>query len=545
MDRSLKFFTDIVIPPKNRDPKTGAPTTTHTVQTITSVYDPKDPLGQPIRVEQNTINYTVVQSLQADGTFVNYLGNSKTNNYDAFVSNPEHESDLSLSSLIKWSNQYPGIKLKPSHFVYLNDFNVYPNNRLMILRRFNVPADNNLFKMNIIPTNTLVTYYSLEEPPINISFKEKWTTFDGDFMDVLENVIGIKFDTIPGLGTVIDASSSSNIGQSIFNAIATKLGFVTPGGMPYGDPDIIKEAIIRDVTGEKVTSGLESNIEIDFESKYVFREINGYSAKFAMLDIISNIIHMGTSTERFYLRGKANKFFNGLLNEMSKANVEGFFTTILTELKSIVSGLIEKLTTFGQDLAALAKEGGAGAVLDSLLQTVVDLGGSIIKERYERYKWNLKGAISAMTGAPSAPWHISIGNPKAPWFTCGNLYIDNVELIPGGELSYDDMFSELTVKIKLKSGRSMGTIGLTNLFNNAKGRIYDTPSKIQKLKVIDGAQTAVAGNPNSVDGKNVSETPTQNIPSPTDTDKENELENTTQFGMNNTDIDNNLNPKST
>ena len=147
MDRSLKFFTDIVIPPKNRDPKTGAPTTTHTVQTNTSVYDPKDPLGQPIRVEQNTINYTVLQSLQADGKFVNYLGNSKTNNYDAFVSNPEHESDLSLSNLIKWSNQYPGIKLKPSHFVYLNDFNVYPNNRLMILRRFNHPVPNNLLKL--------------------------------------------------------------------------------------------------------------------------------------------------------------------------------------------------------------------------------------------------------------------------------------------------------------------------------------------------------------------------------------------------------------
>jgi hypothetical protein len=252
---------------------------------------------------------------------------------------------------------------------------------------------------------------------------------------------------------------------------------------------------------------------------------------------------MGTSTERFYLRGKANKFFNGLLNDMSKANVEGFFTTILTELKSIVSGLIKKLTTFGQDLTELAKSGGAGAVLDSLVQTVVDLGGSIIKERYERYKWNLKGAISAMTGAPSAPWHISIGNPKAPWFTCGNLYIDNVELIPGGELSYDDMFSELTVKIKLKSGRSMGTIGLTNLFNNAKGRIYDTPSKIQKLKVIDGAQTAVAGNPNSVDGKNLTEDQTNGIPVPTDIDKENDLLNTTQFGMNNTDIDNNLNPK--
>lgn len=543
MDRSLKFFTDIVIPPKNRDPKTGAPTTTHTVQTNTSVYDPKDPLGQPIRVEQNTINYTVVQSLQADGTFVNYLGNSKTNNYDAFVNNAENESDLSESDLIKWSQKIPSIALKPSHLTYLKDFRTYPTNRLMVLRRFEGPVGHDLFKMKSKPKRTMATYYSLEEPPVNITFNEKWKQFDGSFMDVLQNVIGIKFDTIPGIKNVVAAASGSNLAQELMHRIGQKLGFISEGGMPYGDPNIIYDAAIRDVSGEDVNSGLDSVIDVTFESTYSFKEINGVDARFAMLDIIGTAIDMGTSPERFYITGKSSGILRKLMSDMANGNVGGLFNDILSSIKDIVTELITKVTETAKTVADAAKEGGTDAALQAILGQLEGFASDILKQRYSRYKWQLRGAVGALSGVHTAPWHVTIGNPKTPWFSCGNMVVESVELVPGGEMTYNDMFSELTVKIKLRSGRAMGSRDLTSLFNMGKGRIYDTPDKIQKLKVADGTNITVAGSPTSVDGKNLTQDQTAGIPVPVDTDKENELENTTQFGMNNTDIDNNLNPK--
>ena len=71
-----------------------------------------------------------------------------------------------------------------------------------------------------------------------------------------------------------------------------------------------------------------------------------------------------------------------------------------------------------------------------------DIGGSLLKSRYQRYKWQLRGAVGAMTGYATAPWHITLGNPMYPWFSCGNMIVDGVELEAGGELGYEDMFTE-------------------------------------------------------------------------------------------------------
>jgi len=529
-DRSLAFFTTIANKQSNPDPKTGLSTSSHTVQYDIKKYDKTDPLKGSTS-ESKTVNYNLVNSGQTDGQFINYQGNSATNNFTAFTSNPELESDIKLSSIIEWTQKHhPSMKLKAEHFAYLKDFGVYPANRLIVLRRFADGVPHDLFNCSTKPTNTMVTYYNLEKSPFTISFNEEWDHFSDSIMTLLQDVVGIKFDDLPGIGGIIKAAGAaapSNLQQTVIEAIGQKLGLVSSGDAIYGDPNIIYEAAIRKSDSEGVHSGLKSTFSMTFETTYVFREINGVDAKTMMLDILSNAVHMGTSNGRFLLTHNANEKLSKIINAMQSGDVDALLNDIIDAISDIVvkSGelLSNIMSNVVKDVTA-AVQGDTKPIVDDILNGV----NSIIRNRFSRYKWKLRGAIGAMTGQHTAPWHITIGNPKHPWLTVGNLIVKTVNLDFGGELSYNDMPTELTVKITLEQGRTMGAQELTSIFNNGKGRIYDTPEKIQTLKVPNDQQITFNDSSTKNDqSQNVTNTQV-------DTDKQNDIPNTSQFSLNNT-----------
>ena len=482
MDRSLKFFLGSLNNINNADINTGLPLETHEVQTNIYVNDEN----------QQTVNdeFVINRSLQGEN-IINYSGNSPLNDFEPYLTQPEEQSDISLTSIINWTqNNHPALELKPDYFVYLKYFRSYPANRLMILRRFNAGISSDLFTSKITskPISTLVTYVKEDEMPVKITFNEKWKKIESEhtFFEVLQDVIGIDFDSVPGVSNVIKKTSQSPLAQDLFNKLKHKIGLASTENL-YGDPDIIYEAMIRDVSGKEVASGLESDISITFETDYVFNEINGVDAKAGMLDVIANVVKMGTSPEKFYLSGKGSKVLDELLGNFREGEGGEILTKIVSFFKDILNETIDSIknaitggtqtTNDQQDDSAGAKD--ARSELNML--DIPGIGSSILKRRYKRYKWQLTGLLGTMGGSATAPWHITIGNPKSPWFSVGNLVIDKVELTPNSNLGYSDFFTELNVKITLKSARSYGSSGLTSLFNNGKGRIYDDPSNIKKI----------------------------------------------------------------
>lgn len=536
-DRSLSFFVTIANQQNNPDSKTGMSTSSHEVQYNIKKYDPNDPL-KGTTSENKTTNYTVVNSLQSDGEFINYVGNSSTNNYIAYTPNPEHESDIKLSSIIEWTQQeHPSMKLNIFHFAYLKDFRTYPANRLMILRRYNDGVPHDLFNCSVKPINTMVSYYSLEEPPFKIGFSEEWADFTSSIMELLEDVIGIKFNSVPGIGKIIEAAQNvtpSNLQQTVIEAIGQKLGLISKGEAIYGDPNIIYKAKIRNADGENMQkSGLKTDIQINFKTTYVLREIKGIDAKVAMLDIIANAVSMGTSNARFILTHNGNDKLNKIISAMQNGNVDA----LLDEIIEGISDIVSKSTKLLSDLIS-------SIATDVSQSDVLAVAGKIIKNRFSRYKWQLRGAIGALSGQHTAPWHITIGNPKFPWFTCGNLVVDSVNLDFGGELAYNDMPTELTVTIGLSNGRPLGAQEITSLFNNGKGRIYDTPDKIQTLKVPQDQQLQFNDNgavDSSITETNAPADTTQDVSnSPTDTDSTQQVENSSDFSNGTQEEDKNV-----
>lgn len=538
MDRSLKFFLQLTNKTKtNRDRTTGLPQET-TQEQINLIRKGENPFGPDQSNETYKQNVTKVKSLLNDKFFVNYLGNSKSNEYNPSIAIPE-ESDISLSSIIEWSQKnHPAMALKPEDFVYLKAFRSYPANRLMVLRRFPGAVGHDIFSNSSKPMSTLVTYIPEGEMPVKIDFNERWKSIGTEhtFLSVLQSVIGIDMNTIPGVGNLVSTGQSA-LAQDMINKIGQKIGFITEGSMPYGEPNIIYDASVRDVDGKGLNSGLQSTVTVDFETTYLFQEINGVDAKAAMLDIIGNILVMGTSPERFYISGKGSSQLQKLIKEFRDGNVNGMFQQIKNGISEVIDEAIQNITQLANDAITAAEDGGTDGALTFITDKFSEIGGSILKNKYSRYEWQLKGLLGTMAGFNTAPWHITIGNPKAPWFTCGNLVVENVELIPNDVLGYNDYFTELTVKIKLKQGRSMGLTGLSNLFNNGRGRIYVPETQLKRIVVpanVEANPIVTIDEPTT----NLDNEPETNIF--TDGTEINTLTNVNNFGLDNIEIDNNL-----
>lgn len=537
-DRSLSFFVTIANQQNNPDSKTGMSTSTKDVQYNVQKYDKNNPLGGST-TETQSVKYNLVGSLQNDDQTINYQGNSKTNNFTPYTSNPEHESDIKLSSIIDWTHKsQPSMKLNVFNFAYLKDFNVYPANRLMVLRRYNDGVPHDLFNCSTKPINTMVSYYGLDASPFNISFKERWTEFESSIMELLQDVIGIKFDSIPSIGKIVSAASSvvpSNLQQTVLEAIGQKLGLISNGGAIYGDPNMIYQAAIRDASGEDMSkTGLESTFSATFKTTYVFREINGIDAKAAMLDIIANAVHMGTSNGRFILTHNASDKLSKIVNAMQTGDIDGMLNEVIDAISDVVAKSSELLSDIASNIKSAltsAAQGDTAPIVDDILS----VAGQLIRNRFSRYKWQLRGAIGALSGQHTAPWHLTFGNPKFPWFTIGNLVVDGVDLNFGGELSYNDTPTEVTVTIKLKSGRVMGAGELTSLFNNGKGRIYDTPESVQVLKVPQDQQLSFPESPST--NRDDSQSAVNSLVT---SDPANDVPATTEYSLNNQDSDNNL-----
>ena len=77
-----------------------------------------------------------------------------------------------------------------------------------------------------------------------------------------------------------------------------------------------------------------------------------------------------------------------------------------------------------------------------------------------------------MTGAPSGPWHIMVGNPKRPILSTGDMICKSVDLKLGSILSFNDLPSSITLDIQFESARNLGSQEIFERFNTGKGRTY-------------------------------------------------------------------------
>ena len=454
-------------------------------------------------------------------------GNSK--NYISSDVNKLYETKQNpYLDLIKFTNEdatSPGLKLRSADFAYLRDIGVMPINRLMILRRFPegtiVPVDLSDSEFKVEPISTLVGWVKQESDLLKLSFSETWTRQGtSDMLHTMLNRI-IKDEFGVDVGNIIPVPGW---GLGFMFGVLNKMGLTDydKTNLPIGEPNLLKESITRPHEEFGLKSSLSFTLETNYEQKY----IAGIDTTISTMDILNNLLRMGTSDTKFL--GKPNSDFlkNLMTANENPTNPDGWSFFIGDVIKKFVDALGETATSAAGELIALTKkvmppddEAPAGETEEQKkkreedkkkadaeakekreglngLQKGIELGNDVIKiatdaskrilessfiqsilaSTVARYKWPLRGSISMFSGLPSTPWHLTIGNPYAPLLSMNNVYLSNLEVTMGKDMGYNDMAKTMKVVASLEQGRNLGKQEIYEYFGVRYKRHYTNSS---------------------------------------------------------------------
>ena len=311
-----------------------------------------------------------------------------------------------------------GLRIRAADLAYLKELGVYPMNRMVILRRFKDGAfvPENLEEMNFEPISTIVGWLPPDKSFGNITFSESWTLtnkrLDVLIADILQKATGIPLSVIPvpdfaqgllfgfyqemGLsGSVEDDTDYLESGWSDKNVKAGDTYGMS--NIPVGDPNVLKEGPFRDPELQNI----QSEFNFDFDTTYEQKLIGDVDPGSAMLDIIDNIMTMGTSNMSYYWNENS-----GLIKDLKSASskdandlnqwwhfVKGVMTAfweamkrIFTNILTIAKGLVAK----AEDAAAASDSTAADAATKDKAR-IAEIDKTIAKMDPTRQASTIKG----------------------------------------------------------------------------------------------------------------------------------------------------------
>jgi len=422
--------------------------------------------------------------------------------------NPKpHENDIydvRTQAIIDWSTrQSAALKLKSADFAYLRFLGVYPNNRLIVCRKFGAPIGNDLSTANINPVSTILTWRLPGEDFFDISFGEEWKEAEASFKKVL-NDIGDQFRA-PGIGDgaeggfgVVPLPGFTEIWQ---RQIMKSLGIVDDTGadiIPSGNPNLIKEAKMRSTIGDdEAGAGLNCTISVKVVAEYEQKFIGGLDPTKAFYDIIGNIAKFGTQNSVFYLNGggKASDEAKKLLSKLKtdpRGAIGDFIKGVVESLKALKDKILKALGLDKKEDDGEDEEKDPAEESSSMFDKFIDTLLSAITGIVKKFETRILGIINALTGEPSGNYHVTIGNPKRPLFCSGDMIVKEVSLKFGETLAFNDLPSRITAEFTMTNARAIGLQEIMARFAQGQGRSYKPgPSSWQEASGGDFTASAL------------------------------------------------------
>jgi hypothetical protein len=418
-------------------------------------------------------------------------------------------------------------RYKWADFMYCKDLGKYSNNMLITLRKFPIPIGDNIMsdfgrgdRTDNITQEIPSTEVEINMPPdigrmvcwlgndnklediIKFSTKDTWkelhsedqqqeskedSTMIGGILslgnpDYIKSVAaGVAGGHNPVLGMFAGRSSiMTNQGQHESNPAMN--------GTHYDDNKVYtRTGTIQD------THVYEGKLQFTHSFRLVFdyelRAYENINPRAAFLDLLGNILitcyRKGTfwGGQRSFIGGPGPGSQHGwnLANDFidTTANATGGF------LEHILSGgkggltLTDALGKIGMtDLAKMAKEkfndllnggGLSGDTAHRVGKTTADLLGGMVKNKFGRPQ--VYAFKSLLTGDPVGLWHVTIGNPRNPILSMGNLIIESTDYQFYGPLGIDDFPTGLKVTVNLKHAKSRDAGEIAQMFTKGQSAI--------------------------------------------------------------------------
>ena len=467
---------------------------------------------------------------QEDQTTDSTTGESTTNVGSGKRHQPDQTGiddlyDISTNSIIDYTqqNQLEALRLRPSDFAYLRDFGVYPNNRLAVVRRFRSPVENDLTSTRQSPISTIVSWIPDEQDDFfSFTTNEEWKQYDtedplGDLTDIFNRIfkkatgIDIGGESNGMIGGMANLFPIGGIAEALQTTVVNYfLGDEDSNGtnfrydnLPFGNPNFMGESAYREM------GSIRSEISIPVKVVYELKYINNVDPTIVFMDIIQNLLRFSSSQSVFYISQSGgrniNEFFNKYKNGdwigAIKIVVDAIVNTvkrlvndisnIIDTLKEVSIGAIKSATGFLTGDGELTDEG--QAQINSQRQSILNGLATIGASSLARYRIEFAKIIPAATGAHSAPWHLTLGNPKNPFFSSGDMIVESSEIKMGNVLGFNDLPTRIEFNFTVKSARNLGIQEIFDKFNVGAGRQYQRNTVQFETDFYQGSVKKVGG----------------------------------------------------
>ena len=395
---------------------------------------------------------------------------SKTKKISQFVrstlNQPTDEllNQTSLTDIIQHLQKWNATYLTYADFAYLKNLGVYPTNRLVICRRFPSPVGNNLYQVDQDPMATIVSWIpDNAENFFKISFGEVWEeNGEGSFTSIVSSIgkdFGFTKDAGEASSGGFNLTNMSALTEELQKRIAELLGLKDEDDDgTTGNPTVIKEAKRRKIVPKNEQgSGLNSSFSITVDVEYEQKYINGVDPSLIYLDIIQKALVFGTAQSTFLFNVNAAEGISSFAQALLQGNVE--------KMKEALKNFYETIEKVLEDLQEKNKQGQLKEIIKETLT-------ASFLTALKKYRTSLFVVIQALTGAPSGYFHVTIGNPKRPVFSSGDLICSDVDLTLGKTLGYNDLPSSIKLSFTLKPARNLGGQEIFDRLNTGQGRTY-------------------------------------------------------------------------
>lgn len=384
-----------------------------------------------------------------------------------------------------------------SDFLWCKWYGKIPNNRLLTIRRYPIPVEDNLqiadSKGPLVPLAQAVSWWggdtgnSLSEI-LGMSYGLNWDDLLVDANQVIEgneltaddalNAIGLENKTARQFLLAALASDPSRpFAANGYDALLqdwAKKSYGETGAYwnrMLGPVNVINSTQIRKV-------GYSYSQEIKLKFTYKLRSFNSVNPKIAMLDLISNFLALTYNRASFW--GGSSRYFTKpgyLLAGIPTGNFENadYVKGIVEFLKASITGLQGKAEGFAKFLSEVignVSTGNLGEAADQIVQSTTfrDILASQVRNLM-RAPLTIR---SVLDGRAVGEWHLTVGNPMNPIAVIGNLCLKSTTMKFSDSLGLDDFPSEVEFTLTLIPGRPRAKQDIESMFNLGGGDMYFT-----------------------------------------------------------------------
>ena len=146
--------------------------------------------------------------------------------------------------------------------------------------------------------------------------------------------------------------------------------------------------------------------------------------------------------------------------------------------------VVEKVKSETEQKLAVARDAVAGAA-DFIKNGVTAFISDELKGLAMKYRVEIMGVVNSLSGLPSTPWHITVGNPMRPVFCAGDMYMrESMTLTLGPLLAFNDLPSSIKASFALTNARPWGMQEIMAKFNSGYIRSVDVQKSFYETNYI-------------------------------------------------------------